>query len=36
MRTYLATFVLSLLGAAALTPAIRHLAHSVGAIDRAL
>jgi len=36
MRTYLATFVLSLLGAAALTPAVRHLAHSIGAIDRAL
>jgi UDP-GlcNAc:undecaprenyl-phosphate GlcNAc-1-phosphate transferase len=36
MRTYLVTFVLSLLGAAALTPAVRRLAHSVGAIDRAL
>lgn len=36
MRTYLVTFVLSLLGAAALTPAVRSMARSVGAIDRAL
>jgi UDP-GlcNAc:undecaprenyl-phosphate GlcNAc-1-phosphate transferase len=35
MRTYVATFVLSLLGAAALTPAVRQLARSIGAIDRA-
>jgi UDP-GlcNAc:undecaprenyl-phosphate GlcNAc-1-phosphate transferase len=36
MRTYLVTFILSLLGAAALTPAVRLLARSVGAIDRAV
>src|SRR5512138_109782 len=34
MRTYLATFVLTVLGAAALTPLVRRLALVIGAVDR--